>query len=180
MLQMIRKVERKHHAEFLCSCGAIFVSYVHNVYSGHTKSCGCLTRSRRTSKDPAYKVWQQMTSRCRNPKATGYANYGGRGITVCARWQKSFAAFLDDVGPRPSMKHTLDRINNDGNYEPDNVRWATQQQQVENSRIIRILSFNGKKQSISAWARELGLKPNTVIHRLRKGWPVARALGEVE
>lgn len=83
---------------------------------------------------PLYPTWSQMKSRCYDPKATGYPNYGGRGIKVCSRWRKSFVAFAEDVSPRPKGV-TLDRINNDGNYEPGNVRWATRREQNLNSRL---------------------------------------------
>lgn len=87
---------------------------------------------------PEYHAWKGMIKRCTNKKNRGWPNYGGRGITVCERWRESYLTFLADVGRRPSSKHSLDRIANDGNYEPGNVRWATRKQQINNRRPVRI------------------------------------------
>lgn len=118
------------------------------------------------SKHHLYKTWLNMKDRCRNPKNPYYHNYGGRGITVCAEWDESFVAFLRDVGERPSPAHTLDRKDNNGNYEPHNVRWVTKKQQAHNMRKNRLLTFNGKTQTLAAWAEEIGLVPSTLHHRL--------------
>jgi len=92
----------------------------------------------RTGKQTAeYRIWVTMKQRCSNKKTRGYKNYGGRGITVCERWKESYNNFLEDMGRRPTEKHSIDRINNDGNYEPNNCRWATQKEQYENSRLHR-------------------------------------------
>lgn len=87
------------------------------------------------TKHPMYRGYHTMLTRCRNPKSKDYHHYGGRGITVCDRWQQHFLNFLEDMGERPTPKHTLDRINNDGNYEPSNCRWATRTMQVRNTRV---------------------------------------------
>lgn len=103
---------------------------------------------------PEYNVWVKMKARCNRPREISYPRYGGRGIRVCERWSSSFLAFYDDVGPRPSTSHSLDRIDNDGHYEPSNVRWATRQQQgantgrrVDNTSGFRGVAFNYKKWS---------------------------------
>lgn len=121
----------------VCRCGREREVHVGSLRAGISKSCGCSTNARKhgLSKTPEYKLWQSMNSRCRNPKGESYVNYGGRGITVCQRWQDSFVAFLDDVGRRPSPELTLDRINNDGDYEPGNVRWTTRKVQAANCRL---------------------------------------------
>jgi hypothetical protein len=117
-----------------------------------------------------------MLERCYNPKQKYYKNYGGRGIKVCARWRKSFENFLEDMGRRPP-KMTLNRIDNDGDYTPKNCNWATRKEQMRNSRLARILEYEGEKRSVPEWATKLGL-PKRVIHsRLFAGWPVERALG---
>lgn len=128
-----------------CLCGGRVVVRTGALLSGHTKSCGCLQRESVANRNrrmkgagispqmkPLYNIWQQMKQRCYNPNAGYYHRYGGRGIRVCERWLSSFVNFSADIGPRPSPKHSLDRINNNGNYEPGNVRWATQKEQCAN------------------------------------------------
>jgi hypothetical protein len=126
-------------------------------------------------KDPVYHIWLSMRDRCRNPNATGYDRYGGRGIRVCDRWD-SFMAFKIDVGTRPTPKHTLDRINNDGNYEPGNVRWATMAEQRRNARDSRRFEISGRTQNMEDWAAEYGISVPTLIKRLRRGMPILDAL----
>ena len=127
-----------------CDCGATSLVVGSNLRRGHTQSCGCLKaeRSRAANgihfesgmRTPEYEAWRNMRSRCYDSTAKGYHNYGGRGIIVCERWRKSYLSFLSDVGRRPSPSHSIDRINNDGNYEPKNCRWATRRQQGLNQR----------------------------------------------
>lgn len=117
-----------------------------------------------------------MGLRCYDRKCKAYRNYGGRGIKVCDRWRRSFAAFLADMGPRPTGM-TLDRYpNNDGDYEPGNCRWATPAQQAENTRQLRRLTHNGLTHSLSWWSRHLGVSRQTLHKRLLDGWSVERAL----
>jgi hypothetical protein len=123
-------------------------------------------------KHPLYHIWQTMKARCLNPKAHAYERYGGRGITVCESWRISFERFVLDVGPRPSLRHTIDRFpDNDGNYEPGNVRWATREEQSDNSnRFRRMITANGKTQKLERWAAETGLAKSTIFNRLERGW----------
>lgn len=116
------------------------------------------------TKTSEYRIWRNMRYRCKNPNARQYSDYGGRGITVCARWD-DFELFLQDMGPRPSLKHSIDRINNDGNYEPSNVRWATMLVQNNNNR--QALNINGL--SASAIARIVGVTPECILKRIKKG-----------
>lgn len=116
-----------------------------------------------------YGIWCAMLGRCRNPKATGYKNWGGRGITVCERWE-IFANFFADMGKRPKGM-SLDRFpNNDGNYEPGNCRWATRTEQNRNSRHNVYIEHGGQRKLISEWAREFGLRLPTLIVRHQRGW----------
>ena len=123
---------------------------------------------------PTYRVWICMKKRCFNPKTNVYHLYGGRGITICDRWM-TFDNFLADMGEKPE-KLTIERINNDGNYEPGNCKWATQLEQNLNTRTVRIISFNGIKDSVSGWARRIGMSAGALGHRIRAGWPIEIAL----
>lgn len=120
-----------------CSCGNIILIRASNLKSGNTSSCGCLAIDIRTSHNmsgiPEYKVWEGIIQRCTNPKTSNYNDYGGRGIKVCQRWF-NFKYFIEDMGRRPSSKYKIDRIDNNGNYEPNNCRWVTQSIQSKNSR----------------------------------------------
>jgi len=128
---------------------------------------------------PLYTVWAQMLSRCSCPTANGYERYGGRGIKVCERWRTSFEDFLADMGPRPTPRHTLDRFpDNDGDYEPGNVRWATPAEQNRNKRSNRLLTHDGVTRCLTDWATTTGLSAGTITMRLQLGWTVADALSE--
>lgn len=123
-----------------------------------------------------YARWKSMMQRCNNPKADNYPHYGGKGITVCERWQ-SFAAFLTDMGECPSKLMTLDRIKNDHGYEPGNCRWATKAEQNANRPSHAVmLTHAGTTRSLSEWALAIGMTPNALQMRLRLGWSVERAL----
>lgn len=122
-----------------------------------------------------------MTGRCRR----GHKNYAARGIKVCDRWRESFANFLADMGPRPSSRHSIERKDNNGHYEPDNCVWATSAEQLRNTRRTRKITFNGKTQCLRDWATEKGWPYTTLRNRFVRGWSVERALtepitGEVE
>lgn len=122
-------------------------------------------------------VWHTMIARCHKPNASGYEDYGARGISVCDRWRNDIHAFIADMGPRPSPKHSIDRIDNDGDYEPGNCRWATSMEQSRNNRRTILVTFNGKTQCIKDWVMELGLVYPRVTARIRTlGWTPLQAL----
>jgi hypothetical protein len=172
-----------------CPCGNEFVAELANVRSGHTRSCGCRRReaararhqehgqSRPGAMNAAeYVVWCRMKSRCLAPTDGAYPRYGGRGITVCDRWRNSFENFLADVGPRPSPRHTLERIDNDGPYSPENCCWATPKEQGRNKRTNHLLTFQGETRCLTDWAESTGLRVSTLYRRLKNGWSVERTL----
>jgi hypothetical protein len=123
---------------------------------------------------PEYEVWRAMKKRCSVKTVSNYADYGGRGIKVCERWQ-SFVNFIADMGTRPSGM-TLERIDNDGDYSPENCRWATIAEQHTNMRSNRLLTLNGMTKTLTEWAHDIGMKPNTLLFRIRSGWSEERAL----
>lgn len=127
------------------------------------------------SKTNLYKVWSKMKCRCVNSNNPKYKNYGARGIKVCDRWMNSFESFLEDMGEQPEGT-SLDRINNDGDYEPSNCRWATSEQQNNNKRNTAYLTYNGKTQSLTQWARELEIAKTSLQNRLLRGWSLEKAL----
>jgi hypothetical protein len=177
-----------------CDCGTEKRVRVTSLRSGCSKSCGCLSKeltagrclthgasagqSRGESLAPEYRSWRSMRTRCLNTRSQYYASYGGRGVRICERWQgeDGFANFLADMGKKPTPKHSIDRIDNDGNYEPGNCRWATKRQQVNNRRATRFVECRNRRLLVSEWARETGLSPECIRARLRSGWPAERAV----
>lgn len=123
-----------------------------------------------------FAIWTGAKQRCRDKNSKDYANYGARGITVCDEWQHDFRAFLRDMGPRPSARHSLDRIDNNGPYSKANCRWSTRHQQSNNRRNTRFLTLGNRTQSVSDWCKETGIAHGTLWKRLEAGWPIDRVL----
>ena len=171
-----------------CACGNTIVADRNNLKTRHTNSCGCLHKERITQantthgmqQSSAYNNYMNMQVRCGNPNHHKYHRYGGRGIRVCARWQEpngqGLLNFLSDMGPKPSKKHSIDRIDNDGHYCPENCRWATSTEQNRNQRRNVNITFNGKTQCLADWAEELGYTRGLIRDRLHSGWSVEKAL----
>ncbi len=113
--------------------------------------------------------WWAMIQRCTDKKADNYGRYGGAGVTVCERWRNSFQAFREDMGPKPSMDHSIERIDGTKGYEPGNCRWATRKEQCRNKKNNRNITFQGRTQCVAAWAEELGIHRSTIMHRMNKG-----------
>jgi hypothetical protein len=160
-----------------CDCGQTTVVHGTKLRSGHTKSCGCLNREQlhrglyRTHgmrHSPEYAVWRAMHRRA---NTVSFNYYGARGITVCEDWH-NFANFYTDMGPRPSAQYSIDRIDNDGNYEPTNCVWALRKQQARNTRLTRSLTWNGQTLPIAEWAERLSINYQTLYKRWAHGWPV--------
>ena|SRR6185437_8936275 len=167
-----------------CECGGNTISTTPNLRNGTASSCGCLrkeTLSRKFKKhglshSPEHQAWNHAKMRCYNPRDTGYPFYGARGIIMCERWLHSLENFVADMGLRPSLKHSIDRIDNNGNYEPGNCRWATDVEQCRNRRSNRVITFNGRTACTAEWADILGINQQIIKDRLRRGWTEADAL----
>lgn len=171
-----------------CDCGKTSRVYAQSLRNKNTKSCGCLNEEKRAARLAAqvthgatgtheYWVWNAAKRRCHNKKDKGYHNYGGRGITMCARWRDDFAAFIADMGPRPSPDHTIERVDNNRGYEPDNCEWVTIIPQANNRRNNRLLTAFGKTQTIAQWSRECNVSQQTLWSRVFSyGWSVGKAL----
>jgi hypothetical protein len=183
----------KDQAYWLCRCECGVEKPVRggNLQSGNTSSCGCMSSrvihggrpSEQSEKhgmwnSSEYKIWEGMIARCYHPSNHSYRKYGAKGIRVCQEWRESFVAFYSHVGPRPSLKHTLDRYpNNDGNYEPGNVRWATWREQINNStRHRRMIEWRGETLCLVDWCERTGLAMSTITGRLAKGWSTEESL----
>jgi hypothetical protein len=123
-----------------------------------------------------YKIWMQIRQRCNNPNAANFHNYGGRGITICPEWDRSYEAFAAYMGPRPSLEHTIDRIDVNGNYEPGNVRWADDRTQRGNRRTNVMVTWNNETRSSAEWARVLGISRQSMRYRM-KHWPIEDVFG---
>jgi hypothetical protein len=163
-----------------CDCGNTTSVFAQNLKKGNTRSCGCLLVEARIKHGMAdtlvYHAWRSMFQRCENPKDSAYKNYGARGITVCEDW-RDFPRFIADMGMRPHG-FQLDRIDNSKGYSKDNCRWVSAKVNRNNQRNNRLITFNGKTQTVAEWADELGIVHRTLHNRLSRGWPVERALTE--
>ncbi len=127
---------------------------------------------------PEYRSWKRIIVRCENKNTKDFPDYGGRGIKVCDRWRHSFENFLADMGLKPSPRHSIDRIDNNGHYQPDNCRWATPKEQSRNARRNHLVTFQGQTLCVSELAEKTGIRYHTLRSRIRLGWTVERAISE--
>lgn len=163
----------------LCKCGRTCVVIGDNLRTGHTISCGCFRdeahKSHGKARTRVYHIWQGMKHRCQNPNFKHFRNYGGKGVKVCERWM-SFESFYADMGEPPTNKHTIERRNSNGDYEPENCVWATRKEQARNLSFNRIITFAGRSVPMFQWAEEFGLNPATLRYRFNNGWTVEEAI----
>jgi hypothetical protein len=173
----------------ICDCGGEKTCQANALTYKATKSCGCINKEKIREEGlkkrkhamcdtKEYRAWGNMKRRCYDPTVRSYRNYGARGITVCDRWINSFENFISDVGLAPSRFHSLDRIDNAGNYEPSNVKWSTVDEQHHNRRTNRIVEYKGRSMPLSLWCRELGLDYKKTRQRLCNGWSAERAFND--
>ena len=170
--------------ECRCECGATLTVSSNSLRQGRTTSCGCYRAERandvntkhgnasRAGVSYLYRAWQNMKARCYNPKSTHYSYYGQRGIRVCDEWINNFQAFADHMGERPSDKHTLDRVDPDGDYTPDNTRWADKKTQSVNRRNTILVTFNGETKPLVQWCELYGVPLRRARYQLKAGKPL--------
>lgn len=162
-----------------CDCGVERGFRGTYLLDGRSKICG--QNGHRTQllsalHQPEYSSWSGMRRRCLNPKSPRYKHYGARGIMVCDRWRGSFDNFFIDMGERPTTKHSLERIDNNGNYEPGNCRWATDKEQRRNTQRTVFVEFDGHRISLADYCEITGIKRNTIKSRLDRGWTLQEAV----
>ena len=192
---------RKARWVVVCDCGNESIATREALLSGDTQSCGCLAgyvrsyqseqaqRAREQERKAnrkrqqhgmtetsEYNIWCLIKARCTNPRNHAYSRYGGRGITMCERWLHSFENFYADMGPRPSPRHSIDRIDNDLGYSPENCRWATSRDQGYNTRKTTFVTHNGKTLNLADWSKETGIPVRLLRSRCDQGMPPDKIL----
>jgi hypothetical protein len=176
-----------------CDCGTEKTVFSTSLRSGKVVSCGCVRRERARenikkatgkgrgnlrhgmSKTPEWRVWAGIRQRCYDKNSPAYVYYGGRGVTVCERWSR-FENFSSDMGLRPSPEHTLERVDNDGSYTPENCRWATRKEQARNRRSNFMVTAFGESLPLAAWAERFGVGRTTIVARILRGLPPEEAV----
>lgn len=186
-----RSASGKIYWNCVCDCGKEKRTMSCSLSLKKTQSCGCLhsdvtislNKNRSThgetagEKTPEYTTWASMMQRCENSGNAGFKNYGGRGIRVCKRWRK-YENFLKDMGRKPNPESSIDRIDNDGDYDPSNCRWASKKEQQNNTRRNRKITHNGESFNMFQWADRIGMNKKTLSTRIFRGWSENRALTE--
>lgn len=184
-IRIIENIKGRVFWECICECGKVTCVQSTKLRFGSTKSCGCYAaelasirrRKHMMSVSSEYRAWQSMRKRCYDKNCEQYKNYGGRGISVCERWRESFQNFFEDVGRKPQKNMSLNRKNNDGNYEPGNCQWDTPKIQARNTRHNRIITFNGQSKPVTEWAEATGIHNRTIRARIDvQRWSVEKAL----
>lgn len=188
VLKKVESLDGKN-SFYLCECSCEQhtqkILARHSVVSGNSKSCGCLSiekaseraSTHRMSGSRIHNIWKGMKERCYNPNHEQYKDYGGRGILICDEWKDDFLLFYNwAINNDYQNNLTIDRIDNNGNYEPNNCKWSTRKEQGNNQRTNHLLTYNNKTQTISQWADEVGLNNHTLQTRISRGWSIEDAL----
>lgn len=184
---VIRRAQsRPSHSVWLCrcECGTVKEVYRGSLVSGTSKSCGCRHReivSRKQyrhglHRSSEYQIWADIIQRCSNPRNNKFSYYGGRGINVCTEWHSSFENFYRDMGPRPSVRHSIDRIDNNIGYSPHNCRWATRIVQQNNTRLVHRITFRGESHTLREWSEITGISLQALRGRRNRNWPLGKML----
>lgn len=183
-----RNTHREVIWECVCDCGNHVIVAGYSLRCGSTTSCGCWKsevldslKIRSTkhglSKHPLHPIWNGIKVRCNDKNRHNYMNYGGRGITICDEWKDDFEAFYNwSISHGWKQGLSIDRIDNDKGYSPDNCRWTDAYVQANNSRHCHYITYNSETLTISQWARKIGLKPSTLNARIKSGWSIEKAL----
>lgn len=178
------KNNNKRHWDCVCACGNKVTIRGDHLLRRETLSCGCFrgdtTRKRaiehgESGKTKEYTAWVQIKGRCFNEKNKAYKNYGGRGIGMYAEWIDSYDSFLAYIGRSPSAEHSIERINNNGNYEPGNIKWATPTEQANNKRNNRNIEYNGMVKTLSQWCKILNIPYARTSFRIKANWELSEA-----
>jgi hypothetical protein len=161
-----------------CDCGGERITLGNSLRRGNAVTCGCKPGNYKHGgyRTRAYNIRHSIIGRCHNERNKDFGSYGGRGISVCSRWIESLSKFLEDMGEPPTPQHSIDRIDNSGNYEPGNCRWATADEQGKNKRNNHMVEYMGERMCVSDWATRVEIPDSVIGHRLRVGWSVERAL----
>lgn len=187
-LTVLERAENKNGRVYWkceCACGNITNIQADRLVAGTTQSCGCLNKERvkqsnsthGMSNTPEFHTWEGIIKRCTNPKAIGFKRYAGRGITICDEWRHDFMAFYNHVGKKPTSKHTIERINNNLGYKPGNIKWATRQEQANNTRRNHNITLHSWTMNVTQWAKFIGVKQGTISERINHyNWPPAKAI----
>jgi hypothetical protein len=178
---VVRKIEgREGIYECLCKCGNVRNVGIGDLKRGTVKSCGCwmfeMGRAHGKSGTREHRIWKAIKTRCTNPNQPSFKYYGARGITIHDKYKNDFMAFLTDIGPAPTSKHTVDRIDTNKGYEPGNIRWATYKEQANNKRNNSIYTHKGITMTLSKWGDLAVVDARTIMHRLKRGWEFGRAI----
>jgi hypothetical protein len=169
-----------------CECGNEALVKLYSLKNSETKSCGCYNKEIVSKqkhgliKTSEYSSWYNMKTRCLNPNSTNYSKWGGRGITICDRWIDSFENFLRDMGNKPSPKHSLDRKDLNGNYEPLNCRWATKEEQMNNMSTNKRITHNNSTKTLSEWSMEINIKYDRLKYLIKRGNSIGDVLAMIK
>lgn len=186
IIELMPKTKGLSQVKCLCTCKKIFIRSIKGIKDG-VRSCGCLNvdsiraacfkHGGKSGPDRTeYLIWKGMRSRCYSEGSKYYKRYGGRGITMCERWRADFSFFLSDMGKKPFPGASIDRIDNDGPYSPENCRWATKAQQCRNRSTTRFVTFGGKTMAVGDWADAYKIPYRTLIYRVRRGDEICERL----
>lgn len=175
-----KRIKNSGNAEYFyhcrCSCGTQRLISGVALTGKKRRGCRCWNSDLNGMRESdEYRIWSAMWTRCTNPRQASWKNYGGRGITVCERWEK-FEHFFADMGQRPTRQHTIDRRDNDAGYSPDNCRWITRREQNRNRSDNHRLTFRGETKTIAEWSEDVHIEQRTIWWRISSGWSVDRAL----